>query len=110
MKNEWQKKSQLKGDVSLDSVHLIWEDVMVWVSTLCLFIFMNLFFKHIISSSQLQIFYSVFAVLIRSPRPKNLGEGSCCSCNHTKVKSTPRFGLCWEFDKKVCIVLQFFKY
>ena len=32
-----------------------------------------------------------------------LGEGyscySCCSCYQVKVKSTPRFGLGWEFDK-----------
>ena len=30
----------------------------------------------------------------------NLGGGSSSSCYQVKVKSTPRFGLGWEFDNK----------
>jgi hypothetical protein len=37
------------------------------------------------------------------PFLENLGEDCCCcwssSSYHVKVKSTPRFGLGWEFDK-----------
>jgi hypothetical protein len=42
---------------------------------------------------------------------ENLGEGrsssssSCCCCYHGKTKSTPRFGLGWEFDKKLTLFL-----
>jgi hypothetical protein len=37
-------------------------------------------------------------------QPLTFGGGSCgCCCYHMKVKSTPSFGLAWEFDKNVDI-------
>ena len=45
--------------------------------------------------------YIIFTTLAK-PLRENLGKGSCCSCSccyHVKTKSTPRFGLGWEFYK-----------
>ena len=57
----------MKGDVFLDTAHLIQVAVMEsWASTVCLLIFINSFFVHTISSYQLQFFYSdlIFSVVI----------------------------------------------
>ena len=40
-----------------------------------------------------------------SPFSENLG-GGCSYCYQTKVKSTPRFGLGWEFDNSLNIVIK----
>ena len=36
-----------------------------------------------------------------------MGGASCSrSCYHVKVKSTPRFGLVWEFDNTVAVAVE----
>ena len=53
------------------------------------------FYEHILYL--VQIFCSITIVLC-----SNLVGGSCCcSCYHTKVESTPRFALGWEFENNV---------
>ena len=80
----------------------------------------NFFLEHMyyffISASDLLFCFDLpnynCTVLMRAPRAGAHGilpgEGSCCCCFYQlKVKSIPRFGLSWEFDKSCLMYADF---
>ena len=94
----------MKDYVFLDNLYLIWG------MSVCLFFELIFFLEHTISSYQLQIFYSGLissvAIVVFSQEPRasawdsqthEFGYSSS-SCYQGRVKSTPSFGMSWQFD------------
>ena len=103
----------MKGDVYLDSVHLIWDDVLVWTLTVCIFIFMKLSsfwyiqFLHTSFRFPTLIWFAnlLFCAVLRRTQCAHKDGFGCgfllvLCCYSAEVNSTPRFDLVWEFYNK----------